>query len=250
VCVKHVPDPNVPMEMDGSRLKRGGVQGVLDPGDEFGVEAALQLKEALEAEVTVLTMGPEAASEALRRALSMGADRAVHVCDEALQGADALATARALHKAIERAEPDLVIAAVESTDGYTGTMPAALAQLLELPQVTFATEFEVSEKHLRARRQTAAGYQVVDCGLPALVTVTAGINEPRYASFKGIMAAKKKPLERLGLADLGLSDSDVRPAQEVVELSKAEERRSTEMIPDDGQGAAAVAAFLRRAKVI
>jgi len=250
VCVKHVPDPNLPMEMDGVRLKRAGVQGVLDPGDEFGVEAALQIKERLGAEVTLVSMGPEASSEALRRGLSMGADRAILVSDDALEGADALATARVLQRAIERAQPDLVVAAVESTDGYTGTMPAALAQLMGWPQVTFATQVEITDRTLRAHRQTATGYHVVECELPVVVTVTAGINEPRYASFKGIMAAKKKPLERLALADLGLSPDDVRPAQEIVELSAGEERRSGEVIVDEGEAAARVAAFLREAKVI
>ncbi|MDQ3660907.1 MAG: electron transfer flavoprotein subunit beta/FixA family protein [Actinomycetota bacterium] len=250
VCVKHVPDPNLPMEMDGTRLKRAGVQGVLDPGDEFGVEAALQIKEGHGAEVTLVSMGPESSAEALRRGLSMGADRAILVSDEALEGADALVTARVLRRAIERAEPDLVIAAVESTDGYTGTMPAALAQLMGWPQVTFATQVEITDRTLRAQRQTATGYHVVECELPALVTVTAGINEPRYASFKGIMAAKKKPLERLALADLGLPADAARPAQEIVELSETEERRSGEVIVDEGDAASRVAAFLHEAKVI
>jgi len=238
------------MEMDGTRLKRAGVQGVLDPGDEFGVEAALQIKEGHGADVTLVSMGPEASSEALRRGLSMGADRAILVSDGALEGADALATARVLQRSIERTKADLVVAAVESTDGYTGTMPAALAQFMGWPQVTFATQVEIKDRTLRAHRQTTTGYHVVECELPVMITVTAGINEPRYASFKGIMAAKKKPLERLALADLGLSADDVRPAQEIVELSKAEEHRSGQMIVDEGEAAGRVAAFLREAKVI
>jgi electron transfer flavoprotein beta subunit len=250
VCVKHIPDPNVPAEMDGDRLKREGVQGVLDPGDEFGVEAGLQLKEAHGGEVTLVSMGPAQAMEAIRRGLSMGADKGVLITDDALAGADALATARVLAAAIGRGEFDLVIAGVESTDGYTGTMPGTLAELLDVPQVTFVKKFEGAEGTLKVDRQTADGYHVVECPLPAVVTVTAGVNEPRYASFKGIMAAKKKPVEELSLSDIGLSQDDVTPRQKIAEMSRAEERKAGEVIEDDGSGAARIADFLQEAKVI
>lgn len=250
VCVKHIPDPNVPPQMDGDRLKREGVQGVLDPGDEFGVEAGLQLKEAHGGEVTLVSMGPAPAMEAIRRGLSMGADKGVLVTDDVLAGADALATARVLAAAIGRGEFDLVVAGVESTDGYTGTMPGTMAELLGVPQVTFVKKFEGAEGTLKVDRQTADGYHVVECPLPAVVTVTAGVNEPRYASFKGIMAAKKKPVEELSLSDLGLSAEDVAPKQKIVEMSDAEERKAGEMIEDDGSGAARIADFLQEAKVI
>jgi electron transfer flavoprotein beta subunit len=250
VCVKHIPDPNVPPEMDGDRLKRAGVQGVLDPGDEFGVEAGLQLKEAHDGEVTLVSMGPAQAMEAIRRGLSMGADKGVLVTDDALAGADALATARVLAAAIGRAEFDLVIAGVESTDGYTGTMPGTLAELLGMPQVTFVKKFESAEGTLKVDRQTADGYHVVECPLPAVVTVTAGVNEPRYASFKGIMAAKKKPVDELSLSDLGLSADDVSPKQSIAQMSKAEAREAGEVIEDDGTGAKRIADFLQQAKVI
>lgn len=251
VCVKHIPDPNLPGEMDGSRLKRAGVQGVLDPGDEFGVEAGLRLKEEHEGEVTLVSMGPPAAMEAIRRGLSMGADKGVLVSDDALEGADALATARVLAAAIGRAAFDLIIAGVESTDGYTGTMPATLAELLGVPQVTFARTLAVADGKLTVERQTADGYHVIECPLPALVTVTAGVNEPRYASFKGIMAAKKKPVDELALADLGLGPEDVTATQSVEEITPAEERSAGEIIRDeDGSGAAAIAKMLTEAKVI
>ena len=250
VCVKHIPDPNVPPEMDGDRLKRDGVQGVLDPGDEFGVEAGLQLKEAHGGEVTLVSMGPAQAMEAIRRGLSMGADKGVLITDDALAGADALATARVLAAAIGRGEFDLVIAGVESTDGYTGTMPGTLAELLGVPQVTFVKKFEGAEGTLKVDRQTADGYHVVECPLPVVVTVTAGVNEPRYASFKGIMAAKKKPVDELSLSDLGLSNDDVAPKQKIAEMSRAEERKAGEIIEDDGSGAARIADFLQEAKVI
>jgi electron transfer flavoprotein beta subunit len=250
VCVKHIPDPNVPPEMDGDRLKREGVQGVLDPGDEFGVEAGLQLKEAHGGEVTLVSMGPAQAMEAIRRGLSMGADKGVLITDDALAGADALATARVLAAAIRRGEFDLVIAGVESTDGYTGTMPGTLAELLDVPQVTFVKKFEGAEGTLKVDRQTADGYHVVECPLPAVVTVTAGVNEPRYASFKGIMAAKKKPVEELSLSDLEVSNDEVAPKQKIAEMSGAEERKAGEIIEDDGSGAARIADFLQEAKVI
>ncbi len=250
VCVKHIPDPNVPPEMDGDRLKRQGVQGVLDPGDEFGVEAGLQLKEAHGGEVTLVSMGPSQANEAITRGLSMGADKGILITDDALAGADALVTARVLAAAIKRAEFDLVIAGVESTDGYSGTMAATLAEFLGLPQLTFAKRLEASDSSIKIQRQTAEGYHVVEAPLPALVTVTAGVNEPRYASFKGIMAAKKKPREELSLADLGLSAEDVGVKQSIANISPAEERKAGEVIQDDGDAAARVADFLKEAKVI
>jgi electron transfer flavoprotein beta subunit len=250
VCVKHIPDPNLPGELEDGRLKRAGVQGVLDPGDEFGVEAGLALKEAHGGEVTLVSMGPEQALEAVRRGLSMGADKGVLVSDDSLAGADALVTGRVLAEAIRRAPFDLVIAAVESTDGYTGTMPSTLAELLGIPQVTFAKEIEGADGLLTVRRQTADGYHVVECPMPALVTVTAGANEPRYASFKGIMAAKKKPLDRLSLADLGLGEEDVKVKQSVASTTPALERRAGEIFIDDGTGGVKVADFLAEAKVI
>jgi electron transfer flavoprotein beta subunit len=250
VCVKHIPDPNLPPQLDGHRLKREGVQGVLDPGDEFGVEAGLQLKEAHEGEVTLVSMGPAAATEAIRKGLSMGADKGVLITDDALQEADALVTARVLAAAIARQPFDIVIAGVESTDGYTGTMPSTLAEFLDIPQVTFAKRLEVADGSITVQRQTADGYQVVESRFPVLVTVTAGVNEPRYASFKGIMSAKKKPVEQLSLSDLGLGNDDVAHLQSVVDLVPAEERKAGEVVQDDGTGGQRVSEFLAEAKVI
>ena len=180
----------------------------------------------------------------------MGADKGILVSDDGLQNADALTTAQVLAAAIRRGEFDLVIAGVESTDGYTGTMPGTLAELLGVPQVTFVKKFEGAEGTLKVDRQTADGYHVVECPLPVVVTVTAGVNEPRYASFKGIMAAKKKPVDELSLSDLGLSNDDVAPKQKIAEMSRAEERKAGEIIEDDGSGAARIADFLQEAKVI
>lgn len=250
VCVKQVPDPNNAYELVNGRLKRDVPQNVLDPGDEFGVEAALQLADAHGGEVTVVSMGPAKAADAIRRALSMGAAKAIHIVDDALAGSDALGTAKVLAKAIERVAPDLVIANVESTDGYTGTVPSMIAALLGRPQATFAKSLTVDGSTLKINRQTEGGFDEVECPLPAVVTVTAGVNEPRYPTLKGIMQAKTKPVETLSLADLGLSAEEVAPKQTVANVSDAPARGSGEKVADDGSGATRIADFLAEAKVI
>ena len=248
VLVKQIPDPNNPYQLSGDRLKRDGGQNVLDPGDEFGVEAALKLTETHGGEVTVVSMGPEQAMEAIRRALSMGAQKGILVTDPALEGADALTTARVLAKAIERAGFDLVIAGVESTDGYTGTVPGTIAELLGVPQATFAKELDVKDGTLHIQRQTETGFDDVECALPAVVTVTAGVNEPRYPTFKGIMQAKSKPVDTVSASDLGLDD--VKATQSVAKVEPAPARGAGEKFEDDGSGAAKIADFLKEAKVI
>src|SRR5438034_7932020 len=175
VLVKFIPNPEgTPKLGPNHRLVREGVEGALDPGDEHVVEAALQLAEQSGGEVTVLSMGPEPALAAIRRALSMGAHRGVLITDAALPGADTLVTARVLAAAIKRGEFDLVIAGVESTDGYTGTLPMTLAELLGVPSVTFARKLEVKDGTLHVERQTELGFDTVESPLPAVVTVTAG----------------------------------------------------------------------------
>lgn len=250
VLVKQIPDPNNPYELVNGRLKRDVAQNVLDPGDEFGVEAALQLTEAQGGEVTVVSMGPEKAMDALRRALSMGAHKGILVSDGSLEGADALATARVIAKAIERVNPDLVIASVESTDGYTGAVPQMIAELLGWPQATFAKNLEIKDGTALVQRQTEKGYDDLECPLPAIVTVTAGVNEPRYPTFKGIMQAKTKPVEQLTVADLGIGDGDAKATQAVANVEPAPARGAGEKFEDDGSGAAKVADFLKEAKVI
>ena len=212
---------------------------------------ALQLADkAGGGDVTLVSMAPGGSKDGLRTALAMGAAKAVLISDDALKGAGALDTAKVLAAAIKRNEFDLVIAGVESTDGYTGTMASTLAELLDVPQVTFVKKVESAEGNLKVDRQTPDGYHVVECPLPALITVTAGVNDPRYASFKGIMAAKKKPVEELSLSDLGLSGDDVAITQKVAEITPAEERKAGEVFEDDGTGAAKIADFLKEAKVI
>src|SRR5919198_2436084 len=249
VCVKQIPDPNQPYALENGRLKREGITPVLDPGDEFGVEAALQLVEKHGGEVTVVSMGPAKAVEAVRRALSMGAHRAILVTDDRLAGADGLTTAKVLAAAIGRAQPDLVIAGAESTDGSMGTVPGTVAALLGFPQCTVAKHVEVRDGTVVAHRQTERGHDVVEMALPALVTVTAAVAEPRYPSFKGIMAAKSRPLEQLTVADLGLPDEDVVPTQAVMGTSPAPERGAGEVVEDSGDGATRIVQLLVEAKV-
>ena len=249
VLVKSIPDPNGDAELgDDFLVKREG-EGTLDPGDEYAVEAALQLAEATAGEVTVVSMGPAGAVSAIRRALSMGAHRAVLVSDDALRGSDVLATARVLAAAVGRAPFDLVLTGVESTDGYTGTLPMTVAELLGLPAATFARKLDIVGDGLRVERQTEAGYDVVECPLPALVTVTAGATDPRYPTLKGIMGAKQKPLDQLSLADLGLSAGDLAPTQRVLSVEAAPQKGTGEVIQGDG-AASRIADLLADAKVI
>jgi electron transfer flavoprotein beta subunit len=256
VCVKHVPDPNLPMQVDPGtkRLVRRTSGSILDPADEFGLEAALQLVEAQGGEVVVVTMGPAPAEDALRRAMAMGAERAIHLLDDALAGSDALTTAHALAAAIRTEGADLVICAVESTDAYTGVVPGALAELLDLPQVTFARSLSVEDSTVTVQRATDTGYQVIQATLPALVTVTASVGEPRYPSFKGLMAAKRKPIETKDVAALGLGSVGVGEAgarEQVLTVEEVREEKHGQKITDDGTGDSVdqIIEFLKRIQV-
>lgn len=255
VCVKQIPDPADPGALDPETktLKRD-VKLILDESDSYGVEMALQLVDAAGGgEVTLVSMAPNNETNGLRTALAMGAADAVLVSDPALAGSDALGTAKVLAAAIKRREPDLVLAATESSDGYTGTVPEQVAELLGLPSVTFAKSIEIDGQAVKVQRQTEDGYDDVTCPLPALVSVTAGVVEPRYPSFKGIMAAKSKPVEELTVADLGVETSQVGWAgagQEIVEIAPAPAREAGEIIEDDGEGYTRIVAYLEQLKVI
>jgi electron transfer flavoprotein beta subunit len=255
VCVKQIPDPAAPQSLEPGThtLDRSG-KLILDDSDSYGVEMALQLADASGGgEVTLVSMAPNGETSGLRTALAMGAARAILVSDDALKGSDALGTAKVLAAAIRRAEPDLVLAATESTDGYTGTTPVQVAELLGFPSVTFAKSVAVDGSTVRVERQTEAGYDEVECPLPAVVTVTAGVVEPRYPSFKGIMAAKNKPVDTLTVADLGLDASQVGLAgarQEIVDVADAEERAAGEIVVDEGDGAERIVAFLEELKLV
>ena len=255
VCVKQIPDPATPGQLDpnSKTLKREG-KLILDDSDAYGVEMALLLAEkAGGGEVTLVSMAPNGETSGLRTALAMGAAKAILVSDDSLAGSDALSTAKVLAAAIKRAEPDLVVAATESTDGYTGTTPVQIAEILGLPAVTFAKSVDISDGKVTVNRQTEAGYDEVETQLPALVTVTAGVVEPRYPSFKGIMAARSKPVEQLTAADLGLAADQVGAGgarQEVTDVAAAEERKAGEIITDEGDAHERVVAFLEQLKLI
>ena len=213
VCVKQVPDTTAEKKLDKDlRLDRSSVENILNPFDEYAVEESLRIKENLGADVTVLCMGPEGATDAIRKALAMGADRGILVTDAALAGSDALATAFVLAEAVRKQSANLVICGMEATDSRTGQVPSALAEFLGWPQLTWASKLEITGDKAVVHRQSDAGYDVVEASLPAVVSVTKAINEPRYPSLKGIMMSKKKPVETCSLGDLGIAATDVGQA--------------------------------------
>lgn len=255
VCVKQIPDPAQPGSFDDDHTLNRSGKLILDDSDAYGVEMALQLRDAAGGgDVTLVSMAPNNEVAGLRTALAMGADKAVLVSDDALGGSSALSTAKVLAKAIGRVEgADLIMTATEATDGYTGTVPAQLAELLELPSVTFAKHIEVDGSNVTVQRQTEAGYDMVACPTPAVVSVTAGVVEPRYPSFKGIMAAKSKPVDQVTIADLGLDAGEVGWAgagQEIVSVAPAEERGAGEIVEDEGEGHLKIVQFLEQLKVL
>jgi electron transfer flavoprotein beta subunit len=256
VCVKQIPDPTEPGSLDPSTktLNRSG-KLILDESDSYGVEMALQLADSSGGgEVTLVSMAPNNEVAGLRTALAMGAAKAILVSDPALGGSDSLGTSKVLAAAIKRVEDaELILTATESSDGYTGTFPAQLAEALGLPSVTFAKDIKISDGALSVQRQTDLGYDEVTCPLPAVVSVTAGVVEPRYPSFKGIMAAKNKPVDQLTISDLGIDAGSVGWAgarQEIVAADQAPAREAGEIVEDDGAGADKIIAFLDNLKVI
>jgi len=248
VTVKQVPDPNSVTGLEADNTLARDKEVVLDPGDECGIEEGLQLKEAHGGEVILVSMGPERAKDAIRKGLSMGADRGLLISDPQLAGADALLTAQALAAAIKPEAPDIVICGTESYDGSTGMVPPMLAELLGMPQLTIAKKVEIDGSTVKIHRQTSDGYQVVEAATPVLITVTAGIAEPRYASLKGIMAARSKEIKQIGLGDLGIARSE---AVETIEgLTQAEARKAGAIIQDDGTAVDRIIQVLTEAKVL
>lgn len=255
VLVKQIPDPEQPaaLDPDDHRLVRGtGL--VIDDADRYGVEVALSLRDAAgEGEVVALAMTPAGETGGVRSALAMGVDRAVVVSDEALAGSDALGTAKVLGAAVAELAPDLVVAGTESTDGYTGTLPVQLAEVLGWPVISYATRVSCDGSLVRATRQTEAGSEEVECELPLVTSVTAGIVEPRYPSMRGIMTAKTKPLEVRDLAGLGVDPASVGAAgarQRIVEVSPAPPRPHGVVVTDDGTAHSRVVELLAELKVI
>lgn len=255
VCVKYVPDAQGDRTFnDDNTTDREGVDGLLSELDEYAVEEALKLVEASEGEVTVLTMGPDAAADAVKKALQMGAHKAVHVTDEAIHGSDAPATSLVLAEAIKKiGTPDLVLTGLASTDGTMSVVPAMLAQRLELPMVTQLSELTIEGSSITGRRDSDTSSDTVQAQLPALISVTDQINEPRYPSFKGIMAAKKKPVETWSLVDLGVDAGQVgldNAWTKVVSVAKRPPREQGEIVTDEGDGGTKLAQFLSTHKFV
>jgi electron transfer flavoprotein beta subunit len=255
VCVKQVPDTWSEKKLDSgdSTLDRAATDPVMNEMDEYAVEEALKIVEASGGEVTVLCMGPDAAAETVRKALSMGADKAIHVLDDGLHGSDAVATSLVLSKELGTTEFDLVLMGSESSDARMSVIPAMLAERLGVPQLTFAKEVTVDGSSVKIKRMTDDGYQAVEASLPAVVSVVEKINEPRYPSFKGIMAAKKKPVATLSLADLGVEPGAVGLGgawSAVASFSSAPPRQAGTIVTDAGDGAVKLAEFLASKKFI
>ena len=255
VCVKQIPGPDEPPAFDPvtRTLVRDGAL-VFDESDAHGVELALRLVEQHgDGSVVLLSMAPRGELSGLKTPLAMGADRGVVISDPLLAGTDALGTAKVLAAAIARSGAQLVLAATESADGYTGTVPVAIAELLRWPAISFVNHLELTADDLVAHRQTDAGYDEVHCALPAVISVTAGSVEPRYPTLRGIMGAKSKSIELLTVADLGLDPGavGVRGArQEVIAIDDAPQRERGRMIVDDGSSHEEIIAALESWKLI
>jgi electron transfer flavoprotein beta subunit len=248
VCVKQIPDPATPYKIEeGTGWLIRPTDQILDDTDRYGVEMGLQLAQASEGTVTLVSMGPTGSSQGIRQALAMGADKAIIIDDTELRGSDALTTARVLAAAIEAEGFDLVITGTESTDGYSGVIPQMIAEMLDTPALTYATHVETSGDSVTIHRQTAAGYDVVTSSLPAVVSVTAGVVEPRYPTFKGIMDAKKKPVETSSASDLSV---EPMATQTVASITDAPERTAGRKIEDDGEAYMEIVKLLEQKKVI
>jgi electron transfer flavoprotein beta subunit len=255
VLMKQVPDTEGDRKLDPSdnTVDRSAVDPVINYIDEFAIEEGLLLKEAHGGEVTVLTMGPERATESIRKALSMGADKAVHVHDDALHGSDAVATAKALAGALKSMEWDVAIAGSEATDARGAVVPAMLAEVLGAPQLTQARKVTIDGSTVTIERVTDTGYETVTGQTPAIISVVEKINDPRYPSFKGIMAAKSKPIETKALADIGVDAGEVGLSNswtQVESFENAPPREAGQQVKDEGDGGAKIADYLASKKLI
>jgi electron transfer flavoprotein beta subunit len=260
VCVKQVPDTAAERTLKAadSTLDRASVDGLINELDEYAIEEGLLIAEAQraagqDAEVTILTMGPEGAVASIRKALSMGADQAVHLLDDGLAGSDAMSTSYALAQVLKQTGFDLVITGSESTDARMGVLAAMLAERLDVPQVSLASKVDIDGPVIRIRRVSDDGYHEVEASLPAVISVVEKINEPRYPSFKGIMAAKKKPVQTMSLADAGIDPALVGlggSATEVVDFAQRPPRQAGVIVKDEGDGGVKAAEFLAARKFI
>jgi electron transfer flavoprotein beta subunit len=255
VCVKQVPDATVHKRIDPGtkRLERSG-EAALNPFDVHAVEEALRIKDSSgEGEVVAVSLGPTNAMESLRKALAMGVDRAVLVSDEAAVGSDLVATAYALAKALEREDAELVLFGQQANDSDGAVLWAAVADRLRRPVISQVAELTLADGKVRGKRQTEFGYDVIEAPLPAVVAVSDAINEPRYPSLKGIMGAKKKPQDTVGLADVGVEAERVGDAgsrTEVLSLDEPPPRGESRKIDDDGNAAEAIVAYLAEKRLV
>jgi electron transfer flavoprotein beta subunit len=255
VCVKQVPDATVTKRIDPQtkRLDRSG-EGALNHFDTQAVEEALRIKEReAGSEVVLVSLGPARSLDSLRKALAMGADRAVLVTDEAAEGSDLVATSRALAAALEREGADLVVFGQQGSDSDGAVLWAAVADRLQQPVISQAAELEVADGKVKVKRQTEFGYDLIEAPLPAVVAVSDAINEPRYPSLKGIMGAKSKPQETLSLADLELdadSAGEAGSRTAVLALADPPARGDALKVEDDGSGAEKIVEFLAERKLV
>jgi electron transfer flavoprotein beta subunit len=256
VCMKEVPDAAAPKRLDpGTKRLDRSVEGALNDFDTHALEEALRVKDgAADTEVVVVSMGPAKAAESLRKALAMGADRLLLVSDEGAAGSDLLATAAVLAKALERESPDLVLLGQQAGDSDGAVLWAALAERMRLPMISQAASLELDGGKARSKRQTEYGYDVLEAPLPAVVAVSDAINEPRYPSLKGIMGAKKKPVDTVSLADLGLDTGEVGETGSrttVVGTGDPPPRGETQRIEDEGgDSAEKIVAYLQERKLV
>jgi len=255
VLVKQVPDSGSERRLDPSdnTVDRASADNVINEMDEYAIEEALQIRDREGGEVTILTVGPESAKDAIRKALSMGADRAVHVVDDAIHGSCAVQTSAVLAAALQQLDYDLILCGAESTDGQVSVMPALLAERLGIPQLSGARALTVEGGVARVERQTDGGYWVLEAPLPAIVSTWDTINEPRYPSFKGIMAAKKKPVETRSLGELGIDPSAVglgSATTAVVDFAGRPPKGVGVKVNDEGDGAQQLVDFLVGQKIV
>ena len=255
VLVKQVPDSGSVRNLDpaDNTVARASADNVINEMDEYAIEEALTVKEAQGGEVTVLSVGPDSATDAIRKALSMGADKAVHVVDDAIHGSDALQTSAVLAAALGQLEYDLILCGAEATDSQMSVMPALLAERLGIPQLSGARKLAVDGSTVKVERQTDGGYWALEASLPAIVSTWDTINEPRYPSFKGIMAAKKKPVETKSLADLGIDASAVGLANAtsaVLDFAGRPPKGEGVKVTDEGDGAEKLVGFLAEQKLV
>jgi electron transfer flavoprotein beta subunit len=252
VCVKHVPEGSSRIDAGSKRLDRSG-EGALNHFDANAVEEALRLKGDSDTEVVVVTLGPPKAADSLRKALAMGADRALQVSDDGAAGSDLVATSRVLAKALERESADLILFGQQASDSDGAVLWAAVAERLRRPVVSQAAELSLQDGSLTVKRQTEFGYDVIEAPLPAVVAVSDAINEPRYPSLKGIMGAKKKPFDTVSLAELGVDSGDAGEAgskTEVLALSDPPSHGDARKIEGDADAAQAIVDFLAEKRLV